>query len=251
MTSMRKRCSTGSLNIVHRGGHNGSDTNQRPRSAAPLRRSREVAKEDGPRPTPPLSARHLAAGGAPRSFSTGRHRACAQTHCPRGHRAQPKLTSVALIGIPSRGVESRAASTTISGQFGKVRPFCGAVDVAMHRGRSPPARRCRRGWSATELPDDLDETTIVLSTTCSIRAALPAAAGSTLSFGRPAHIQYAVRVDRGHREFAGSRADYVGKNSRRPFNERVYVRFQAMDWYFRIPSGSKAPDRIEPLPRLT
>lgn len=43
------------------------------------------------------------------------------------------------------------------------------------------------------------------------------------SFGRPARIQLAALVDRGHRELP-IRADYVGKNLPTAANERVRVR---------------------------
>jgi pyrimidine operon attenuation protein/uracil phosphoribosyltransferase len=48
------------------------------------------------------------------------------------------------------------------------------------------------------------------------------------SFGRPARIQYAALIDRGHRELP-IRADYVGKNLPTQFNERVYVRLEPID----------------------
>jgi pyrimidine operon attenuation protein/uracil phosphoribosyltransferase len=63
---------------------------------------------------------------------------------------------------------------------------------------------------------------------------------SISSFGRPARIQYAVLIDRGHRELP-IRADYVGKNVPTALNERVHVRFAATDeiedsvWMSRTP----------------
>ena len=48
------------------------------------------------------------------------------------------------------------------------------------------------------------------------------------SFGRPARIQLAVLVDRGHRELP-IRADYVGKNLPTALGQRVFVRFEAVD----------------------
>jgi pyrimidine operon attenuation protein/uracil phosphoribosyltransferase len=47
-------------------------------------------------------------------------------------------------------------------------------------------------------------------------------------YGRPARIQYAVLVDRGHRELP-IRADYVGKNLPTSLAQRVYVRFEQTD----------------------
>jgi pyrimidine operon attenuation protein / uracil phosphoribosyltransferase len=48
------------------------------------------------------------------------------------------------------------------------------------------------------------------------------------SFGRPARIQLAALVDRGHRELP-IRADYTGKNIPTSREQRVYVRFQNID----------------------
>jgi pyrimidine operon attenuation protein/uracil phosphoribosyltransferase len=48
------------------------------------------------------------------------------------------------------------------------------------------------------------------------------------SFGRPAKIQLAVLIDRGHRELP-IRADYVGKNLPTATNEKIRVRLQQTD----------------------
>ena len=48
------------------------------------------------------------------------------------------------------------------------------------------------------------------------------------SFGRPARIQFAVLLDRGHRELP-IRPDYVGKNLPTSTDERVKVRLQNLD----------------------
>jgi pyrimidine operon attenuation protein/uracil phosphoribosyltransferase len=140
----------------------------------------------------------------------------------------PDLSKVALIGIPSRGIEIARRLAAYILEFGKVQPFAGVVDVAMHRDdlhrhRLPP--RVER----TILPHDFEGLTIVLTDdvlfsgrTC--RAAMD----SISSFGRPARIQYAVLIDRGHRELP-IRADYVGKNMPTAFGQRVHVRFEATD----------------------
>jgi pyrimidine operon attenuation protein/uracil phosphoribosyltransferase len=55
------------------------------------------------------------------------------------------------------------------------------------------------------------------------------AAMETISaYGRPARIQYAVLVDRGHRELP-IRADYVGKNLPTASGEQVSLRLQDVD----------------------
>src|SRR3954453_10487962 len=45
----------------------------------------------------------------------------------------PDLSKVALIGIPSRGVEIAKRLAVHILEFGKTEPFAGVVDVAMHR----------------------------------------------------------------------------------------------------------------------
>ncbi|HSI12454.1 MAG TPA: bifunctional pyr operon transcriptional regulator/uracil phosphoribosyltransferase PyrR [Chthoniobacter sp.] len=140
----------------------------------------------------------------------------------------PDLTKVALIGIPSRGIEIAKRLAAYLHEFSGTQPFTGVVDVAMHRDdlhrhRMPP--RVER----TILPLELEGMTIVLTDdvlfsgrTC--RAAMD----SISSFGRPARIQYAVLVDRGHRELP-IRADYVGKNLPTALGQRVHVRFETTD----------------------
>ena len=140
----------------------------------------------------------------------------------------PQLAHVALIGIPSRGVEIARRLSGYIEQFEKQRPFCGVVDVSMHRD-DLHTRSGIRAVQPTELPTELEEMTLVLcddvlfsGRTC--RAAMD----SISSFGRPARIQYAALIDRGHRELP-IRADYAGKNLPTQFNERVYVRLEPID----------------------
>jgi len=64
----------------------------------------------------------------------------------------------------------------------------------------------------------------VLFTGRTARAALDA----LIDFGRPAHIQLAVLVDRGHRELP-IRADYVGKNIPTSLDQNVKVILQESD----------------------
>ena len=64
----------------------------------------------------------------------------------------------------------------------------------------------------------------VLYTGRTIRAALDA----LIDFGRPAHIQLAVLIDRGHRELP-IRADYVGKNIPTSQDENVQVILEEVD----------------------
>ncbi|WP_281251487.1 bifunctional pyr operon transcriptional regulator/uracil phosphoribosyltransferase PyrR [Paenisporosarcina indica] len=64
----------------------------------------------------------------------------------------------------------------------------------------------------------------VLYTGRTVRAAMDA----VMDIGRPAQIQLAVLIDRGHRELP-VRADYVGKNIPTASQERIVVRLTEID----------------------
>jgi pyrimidine operon attenuation protein/uracil phosphoribosyltransferase len=81
----------------------------------------------------------------------------------------------------------------------------------------------------SQLPLPLDQRTViivddVLFTGRTCRAAMDAIS----SFGRPACIQLAVLIDRGHRELP-IRPDFVGKNLPTAPAERVRVRLESID----------------------
>ena len=135
----------------------------------------------------------------------------------------PDLNRIILAGIPSRGNEiARRIAGTIS-TIEKAAIAIGTIDVAMHlddvgtRTELPVVR-------ASDLPLPLETKTViivddVLFTGRTVRAAMDA----ITSFGRPARIQLAVLIDRGHRELP-IRADYVGKNLPTAPDEKVRLR---------------------------
>lgn len=140
----------------------------------------------------------------------------------------PDPARLSLIGIPSRGVElARRLGRMIADASG-VSPFCGAVDISMHRDDIGSKGRVRP-VQVSRLPDPLGEGTLLLvddvlqsGRTC--RAALDALS----SFGRAARIEYAVLVDRGERELPIA-ADYTGKVLAPGPGERVFVRLLPLD----------------------
>ena len=140
----------------------------------------------------------------------------------------PDPDRFSLVGIPSRGVElARRLAELIVAIEGK-KPQLGAIDVSMHRD-DLSIRNTLTSVRETRLPLHLEQLTIVLvddvlytGRTC--RAAMDA----ITSFGRPARIQLAVLLDRGHRELP-IRPDYVGKNLPTSQEERVKVRLQNVD----------------------
>jgi len=140
----------------------------------------------------------------------------------------PHLDHVVLAGIPSRGVEIGSRVAAFVREIAKTNLETGVIDVAMHRddvgtrSELPVVR-------ASRLPVQLEDRTViiiddVLYTGRTVRAAMDA----INSFGRPARIQLAVLVDRGHRELP-IRPDYVGKNLPTATQEQIRVRLQETD----------------------
>ncbi len=140
----------------------------------------------------------------------------------------PQLEKVALAGIPSRGVEIARRIAAFIREIENINVQTGVIDVAMHRddvGTRPELPVVR----ASELPLPLEGRTVViiddvLYTGRTVRAAMDAIS----SFGRPARIQLAVLIDRGHRELP-IRPDYVGKNLPTATGEQIQVRLQETD----------------------
>ena len=133
------------------------------------------------------------------------------------------LNQIILAGIPSRGNEiARRIAETIS-TIEKASIAVGTIDVAMHRD-DVGTRTELPVVKASDLPLPLETKTViivddVLFTGRTVRAAMDA----ITSFGRPARIQLAVLIDRGHRELP-IRADYVGKNLPTAPDEKVRLR---------------------------
>lgn len=140
----------------------------------------------------------------------------------------PDLRAVVLAGIPSRGVEIAHRLAQLIESIGGTRVETGVIDVSMHRddvGQRAELPMVR----ASRLPLPLESRTViivddVLYTGRTIRAAMD----SLGSFGRPARIQLATLIDRGHRELP-IRADYVGKNIPTAPDERVRLRLANVD----------------------
>ena len=140
----------------------------------------------------------------------------------------PQLEKVVLAGIPSRGVEIARRIAAFIREIENINVQTGVIDVAMHRddvGTRPELPVVR----ASELPLPLEGRTVVivddvLYTGRTIRAAMDAIS----SFGRPARIQLAVLIDRGHRELP-IRPDYVGKNLPTATGEQIQVRLEETD----------------------
>ncbi len=132
------------------------------------------------------------------------------------------LDGLVLVGMRTRGVPlAQRLADAIQEFEGQAVPV-GALDIGLYRD-DIPYLELHPQIKPTELPTDIAGKRVVLVddvlfTGRSIRAALDA----LIDFGRPASIQLAVLVDRGHRELP-IRADYVGKNIPTSLEEEVQV----------------------------
>ena len=135
---------------------------------------------------------------------------------------------VVLLGIPTRGVElARRLAERLSVFAG--RPVAaGSLDITLYR--DDLRRRPPMALAETSIPEQgVDGRTCVLVDDVlfsgrTVRAALDA----LRDLGRPAAVQLAVLVDRGHRQLP-IRADYVGKNVPTARSEQVEVLLTEID----------------------
>ena len=137
-------------------------------------------------------------------------------------------TSLAFVGMYTRGVPLARRLAMLVKEFEGVDVPVGTLDISLYRD-DLDQRPLRPLLQSTQLPFDLAGRSLivvddVLFTGRSARAALDA----LLDIGRPATIQLAVLVDRGHRELP-IRADYVGKNLPTALDEEVVVHVQETD----------------------
>lgn len=135
--------------------------------------------------------------------------------------------NVALVGIVTRGdLLARKLAKIIESIEGVKLPV-GSLDISFYR--DDAVMNLSPRLQATDILFSIDGKTIVLVddvlyTGRTIRAALDA----LMDFGRPARIQLATLVDRGHRELP-IRADFVGKNVPSASNESVRLFLREVD----------------------
>lgn len=140
--------------------------------------------------------------------------------------------NLALVGILTRGdILARKLADIIYSIEGVHVPV-GSLDISFYRDDASISGLPQ--LHGTDILFNIDNKTIVLVddvlfTGRTIRAALDA----LMDFGRPARIQLAILVDRGHRELP-IRADFVGKNIPSSLNENVRLRLKDIDGYSRV-----------------
>lgn len=138
------------------------------------------------------------------------------------------VENLCIVGIRTRGMAlAERVNACIKQIEGKEVPF-GVLDITLYRDdlttidMQPVVRETLIKFDISDkkvvLVDD------VLFTGRTIRSALDA----LIDFGRPADIQLAVLIDRGHRELP-IRPDYVGKNIPTSIDQNVKVILEETD----------------------
>ena len=132
--------------------------------------------------------------------------------------------ATALVGIYTGGLW---LAERLHAELGIAQPL-GAIDVSFYRD-DYASKGLHASPKKTEIPFDVDAAHViliddVLYTGRTTRAAL----NELFDFGRPARVELAVLVDRGHRELP-IRADYVGKNVPTSRKEVVAVQLASTD----------------------
>ncbi|HSV73941.1 MAG TPA: bifunctional pyr operon transcriptional regulator/uracil phosphoribosyltransferase PyrR [Chthonomonadales bacterium] len=134
--------------------------------------------------------------------------------------------TLAIVGILRRGAPIADRLADAIEQIEGVRAPVGRLDIALYRD-DYPERKPSVGVS--EVPFGVTDRDVILVdevffTGRTVRAAIAA----LVDLGRPASVQLAVLIDRGHRELP-IRPDYVGKNLPTSRSEYVEVRLVEMD----------------------
>jgi pyrimidine operon attenuation protein/uracil phosphoribosyltransferase len=143
---------------------------------------------------------------------------------------------IVLVGIPTRGVHlARRLSERLTAFTSRDYPV-GSLDITLYR--DDLRRRAPKALEETVLPESgIEDATVILVDDVlfsgrTVRAALDA----LRDHGRPAVVQLAVLIDRGHRRLP-IRADYVGKNIPTALGDDVALRLFETD-------GSDAVDLV-------
>ena len=136
--------------------------------------------------------------------------------------------AIALVGIHRRGALLAQRLHALTSELLDTPVPLGFVDISFYRD-DLTIRPSAPIVHATQLDFSVDGRTIVivddvLYTGRTVRAAVD----EVFDYGRPARVQLAVLVDRGHRELP-IRPDYVGKNLPTSTEQRVNVHVKELD----------------------
>jgi pyrimidine operon attenuation protein / uracil phosphoribosyltransferase len=152
--------------------------------------------------------------------------------------------SIALVGIHRRGAVLGQRLHALTSELLEPGVPLGDVDIAFYRD-DLTIRPSAPVVHSTHLEFPIEGRTIVivddvLYTGRTVRAAID----EIFDYGRPARVQLAVLVDRGHRELP-IRPDYVGKNIPTSQEQRVNVRVEEVDGVDEVTIGPATGSKRE------
>lgn len=136
--------------------------------------------------------------------------------------------NLVLLGIKTRGIPLAKRLQEKINQIENTLVPIAEVDITLYRD-DLQEKQVTAEIEVTEIDIDITNKTVilvddVLYTGRTVRAALDA----VMHVGRPAQVQLAVLIDRGHRELP-IRADYVGKNIPTSETEQIVVKLMEID----------------------
>ncbi len=155
---------------------------------------------------------------------------------------------IALVGIHRRGAALAQRLHALVGELLDTAVPLGFVDISFYRddlttravGPASPIVH------ATQLDFDIQgpppRTIVIVDDVLYTGRTVRAAIDEVFDYGRPARVQLAVLVDRGHRELP-IRPDYVGKNLPTSQKQRVNVRVKEIDGRDEVTIGPAAEHR--------
>jgi pyrimidine operon attenuation protein/uracil phosphoribosyltransferase len=142
--------------------------------------------------------------------------------------------NLVLVGILTRGAPLAERLSKLLFQIENTPVPVGKIDIGLYRDDYGTARNLPITLAPSDMPVDITGKTIILMdevlfTGRTVRAALSA----LLDMGRPASIQLAVLIDRGHRELP-IRPDFIGKNLPTSRQEHIQVILKETDGEDRV-----------------
>jgi pyrimidine operon attenuation protein/uracil phosphoribosyltransferase len=151
--------------------------------------------------------------------------------------------AIAIVGIHRRGAHLARRLQVLTSELVESAVPLGSLDISFYRD-DLAIRSTGPVVHSTELDFPLEGRTVVivddvLYTGRTVRAAID----EIFDFGRPARLQLAVLVDRGHRELP-IRPDYVGKNIPTSQEQRVNVRVHEVDGVDEVTVAPAEPAKV-------
>lgn len=132
------------------------------------------------------------------------------------------VDKLCLLGVKRRGIPLAQILADNIQHFEGVRVPVGYLDVTKHRDDLSDAAKDELAGDCHFPCDINDKCVIIVDDVLFTGRTARAAIESVFAYGRPRVLQFAVLIDRGHRELP-IRADYVGKNVPSASNESIRV----------------------------